>query len=333
MAAKLTGKKLTKVSKRDLVNAVDDGSSVLYSPDGKRLIKLINWNLEKYVIKEGTEVIADEAFYIKSGADSKKRMLKEVIIPNTVTHIGKGAFVACNRMKRMVLPDSITYLGECAFQACDSMEEIVLPDTLTHIGCMAFHQCSSLKHIVIPKNVRHIDSAAFCNCPNVVIESHSSRFVVQDGFLVDIKGKEPLHYFGKEKVVTMPKGIVRIDWPVFSDSDVEEVTIPDTVTTLGFRAFNNCHSLRKVMLPSTINEVVGWTFTYCESLCEICVPKGCKEAYQTMMQEAVAQANNEVESMLSYRVFRRLNLDKYKNPEEYLSALLPVKYWDLLVEV
>jgi hypothetical protein len=68
-------------------------------------------------------------------------------------------------------------------------------------------------------------------------------------------------------------------------------------------------------------------------LCEICVPKGCKEAYQTMMQEAVAQANNEVESMLSYRVFRRLNLDKYKNPEEYLSALLPVKYWDLLVEV
>lgn len=333
MAAKLTGKKLTKVSKRDLVNAVDDGSSVLYSPDGKRLIKQINWNLEKYVIKEGTEVIADEAFYIKSGADSKKRMLKEVIIPNTVTHIGKGAFVACNRMKRMVLPDSITYLGECAFQACDSMEEIVLPDTLTHIGCMAFHQCSSLKHIVIPKNVRHIDSAAFCNCPNVVIESRSSRFVVQDGFLIDSKRKTPFHYFGKEKVVTMPKGIVRIDWPVFSDSDVEEVTIPDTVTTLGFRAFNNCHSLRKVMLPSTIKEVVGWTFTYCESLCEICVPKGCKEAYQTMMQEAVAQANNEVESMLSYRVFRRLNLDKYKNPEEYLSALLPVKYWDLLVEV
>ena len=151
--------------------------------------------------------------------------------------------------------------------------------------------------------------------------------------MIDSKRKTPFHYFGKEKVVTMPKGIVRIDWPVFSDSDVEEVTIPDTVTTLGFRAFNNCHSLRKVMLPSTIKEVVGWTFTYCESLCEICVPKGCKEAYQTMMQEAVAQANNEVESMLSYRVFRRLNLDKYKNPEEYLSALLPVKYWDLLVEV
>jgi hypothetical protein len=87
------------------------------------------------------------------------------------------------------------------------------------------------------------------------------------------------------------------------------------------------------MLPSTIKEIIGWTFTYCGSLREICVPKGCKEAYQKMMQEAAAQANNEAESMLSYRVFRRLNPDKYKNPEEYLSALLPVKYWDLLVEV
>ena len=41
MATKLTGKQLTKVTKKDLANAVDDGNGVLYSPDGKRLIKLI----------------------------------------------------------------------------------------------------------------------------------------------------------------------------------------------------------------------------------------------------------------------------------------------------
>lgn len=333
MAAKLTGKKLTKVSKRDLVNAVDDGSSVLYSPDGKRLIKLINWNLEKYVIKEGTEVIADEAFYIKSGADSKKRMLKEVIIPNTVTHIGKGAFVACNRMKRMVLPDSITYLGECAFQACDSMEEIVLPDTLTHIGCMAFHQCSLLKHVVIPKKARYVDPSAFLDCPNVIIESRSSRFIVQDGFLIDNLYQKLMLYFGKEKIVSIPEGVVWFDWPAFTDSDVEEVLVPDTVKILGFRPFTSCHSLRKITLPPTIIEIVGWTFTYCESLQEICVPKGCKETYLKMMREAVDQVNNDEDYMFPYRVLSKLNPDKYKNPEDYLSALLPVKYWDLLVEV
>jgi len=333
MAAKLTGRKLTKVTKKDLANALDDGNGVLYSPDGKRLIRLINRDLEHYAIKEGTEVIADEAFIPQKGTGDRKKKLKEIVIPNTVTHIGKGAFVGCNRIKRMVLPDSVTYLGECAFQACDSMEEIILPDTLAYIGGMAFFQCSSLKHIVIPKNAKRIDTAAFCDCPKLEIESHSSRFVVRDSFLIDTLYQKLLLYFGKEKAATLPEGIVWFDWPAFSDSDVEEVIVPDTVKILGFRAFNCCHSLRKVTLPSTITEMVGWTFTRCESLQEICVPKGCKETYQKMMQEAVDQANVDKDCLFSYRVLNKLRPDKFNNPEDYLSALLPVKYWDLLVEV
>ena len=333
MATKLTGKQLTKVTKKDLANAVDDGNGVLYSPDGKRLIKLINRDLEYYAIKEGTEVIADEAFIPKKGMGDRKKKLKELVIPNTVTHIGKGAFVACNRMKRVVLPDSVTYLGECAFQGCNLIEEIVLPDALAYIGGMAFHQCSSLKHIVLPKKARHIDPTSFCDCPNVEIESRSSRFVVQDGFLIDNLYQRLLLYFGKKKAVTLPEGIVWFNWTAFSDSDVEEVALPDTVKILGFRAFNSCHSLRKVTLPSTIVEIVGWTFTLCESLQEICVPKGCKETYRKMMQEAVDQANTDEDCLFSYRVLNKLNPDKFKDSEDYLSALLPVKYWDLLVEV
>ena len=62
MATKLTGKQLTKVSKKDLAEAIDDGNGALYSPDGKRLIKFTNKNLSIYAVKEGTEIIADEAF-------------------------------------------------------------------------------------------------------------------------------------------------------------------------------------------------------------------------------------------------------------------------------
>lgn len=333
MATKLTGKQLTKVTKKDLANAVDDGNGVLYSPDCKRLIKLMNKDLEHYAIKEGTEVIADEAFIPKKGTGDRKKKLKEIVIPNTVTHIGKWAFVACNRLKRMVLPDSVTYLGECTFQSCDSIEEIILPDTLAYIGGMAFYQCSSLKHIVLPKKAKRIDTAAFCDCPKLEIESHSSRFIVHDGFLINNLYQKLLLYFGKEKAVTLPEGIVWFDWPAFSDSEIEEVTIPDTVKILGFRAFNSCHSLRKVTLPSTITKIVGWTFTLCESLQEINVPKGYKETYRKMMFEAVNQANANENCMFSYRVLKKLKPDKFNNPEDYLTTLLPVKYWDLLVEV
>ena len=131
------------------------------------------------------------------------------------------------------------------------MEEIILPDTLAYIGGMAFYQCSSLKHIVIPKKAKRIGTAAFCDCPKLEIESHSSRFIVHVGFLIDTLYQKLLLYFGKEKAVTLPEGIVWFDWPAFSDSDIEEVTVPDTVKILGFRAFNSCHSLRKVTLPSS----------------------------------------------------------------------------------
>ena len=332
MATKLTGKQLTKVTKKDLANAVDNGNGVLYSPDGKRLIKLINKDLEHYAIKEGTEVIADEAFIPKKGTGDRKKKLKEIVIPNTVTHIGKGAFVGC-KIEKFVLPDSVTYLGEMAFQGCESLEEIIMPDTLTHIGGMAFFGCRSLKHIVIPRKTRHLGCAAFCGCHNVEIESHSSRFVVQDGFLIDNKVKEPLHCFGKEKAVTLPEGMVRLDWFVFSNSNVEEITVPDTVTTLGFRAFNDCPALRKVTLPASIKSVEGLTFTLCKSLKEICVPKDCKEAFQKMFKETVAQASSQEENMFAYRVLNNLKPDKFSKQEDYLSALLPVKYWDLVVGI
>ncbi len=71
MATKLTGKQLTKVAKKDLANAVDDGNGVLYSPDGKRLIKLVNRDLEHYAVREGTEVIADEAFIMQKGTETR----------------------------------------------------------------------------------------------------------------------------------------------------------------------------------------------------------------------------------------------------------------------
>ena len=262
----------------------------------------------------------------------RKKKLKEIVIPNTVTHIGKGAFVGC-MVEKFVLPDSVTYLGEMAFQGCESLEEIIMPDTLTHIGGMAFFGCISLKHIVIPRKTKHLGCAAFCGCHNVEIGSHSSRFVVQDGFLVDNKEKEPLHYFGKGKVVTLPEGMVRLDWSVFAGSDVEEITVPDTVTTLGFRAFNDCPALRKVTLPASIKSIEGLTFTLCKSLKEICVPKGCKEAFQKMFKEAVYQANTNDNCMFSYRVLNNLNPEKFSNPKDYLTTLLPVKYWELVVEI
>ena len=326
MATKLTGKQLTKVSKKDLAEAIDDGNGAFFSPDGKRLIKFTNKNLTKYAVNEGTEIIADEAFLCMKN-------LKEITIPNTVTYIGKSAFVSLRSIKKIVLPDSVKYLGEMAFMDCISLKEIVLPDTLTHIGGMAFDSCRSLKKVMIPKRLKTLESAAFSGCLQIEIASNSKRFIIKNDFLIDNKNKAPLYYFGKDKKVVMPKGITRIDWPVFIGSQVEEITVSDSVTTLGYRAFNDCPELQIVILPATITEIVGVTFTMCKSLKEVCVPKQCKEAYLKMIYESLAVTPHIIAFKIPQMALSILKPTEFSIPESYMSKILTVKYWELLVEI
>lgn len=105
-------------------------------------------------------------------------------------------------------------------------------------------------------------------------------------------------------------------------------------------AFDQCSSLKHIVIPKKAKRIDTAAFCDCpileiesHSSRFIVIPKGCKETYRKKMLEAVDQANANDNCMFSYRVLNKLRLDKFNNPEDYLSALLPVKYWDLLVEV
>ncbi|MBQ7280165.1 MAG: leucine-rich repeat protein [Bacteroidales bacterium] len=76
--------KITTPTEEDFKNAWTDEYGAKYSQDRKRLLKGPN-NLEEYTILQGTTVICDGAFV---GCKS----LKQINIPNSVTHIGDYAF-------------------------------------------------------------------------------------------------------------------------------------------------------------------------------------------------------------------------------------------------
>lgn len=79
----------TKATEEDFEYAIIDKYGVNYSRDGKKLLKASSSFHEKeYVVREGTEVICDDAF---RWCDS----LQSVTIPNSVTSIGDDAFGCC----------------------------------------------------------------------------------------------------------------------------------------------------------------------------------------------------------------------------------------------
>ena len=62
---------------------------------------------------------------------------------------------------RIEIPNSVTTIGKSAFVYCTSLEEAVIGDGVTEIGSQAFGECTALKRVVIGRGIQSIGDMAF----------------------------------------------------------------------------------------------------------------------------------------------------------------------------
>jgi len=124
------------------------------------------------------EIIGDFAFM---GA-----RFKSFDIPQTVKHIGKGAFLYSDAGKEngeIVLPDGLEYLGEGAFKGCFNLVKITIPEGITEIQAEMFADCTALKSFTASSGLKKVGYAAFSGSgleeitlPDTVEEIENSAF-------------------------------------------------------------------------------------------------------------------------------------------------------------
>ena len=134
------------------------------------LLTYTDKDISKIKIKDGTRLIAGNAFY---GIDS----IKEVYIPNSVRYIGVQAFESCHNLEKVEfeegsrletierdifsgsglrvinLPQSLKKISHYAFGLCD-FESIRIPENVEYIEIWAFIACLSLKRLELPKSLK-----------------------------------------------------------------------------------------------------------------------------------------------------------------------------------
>ena len=247
----------TKATKEDLKDAIEDEYGVKYSRDGKKLLRASYYSsLREYVVREGTEVICDYAFWLCES-------LQSITIPNSVTSIGDGAFKMCKSLQSVTIPNSVTSIGKEAFSSCDSLQSITIPNSVKSIGNRAFYLCESLQSVTIPNSVTSIGDGAFRDC-------NSLQSITIPNSVTSI-GDEAFYRCESLQSVTIPNSVTSIgDDAFYLCESLQSVTIPNSVTSIGDAAFWGCKYLQSITIPNSVRNIGNHAFRDCNICFFIC---------------------------------------------------------------
>lgn len=93
--------------------------------------------------------------------------IKHVNMPNTVSSIGRGAYMGCPRLAYASLSDQITEIPDECFSGCPMLQNADPTERVTRIGHSSYHSCVAIATINIPSAVVAIGDFAFGNCQNL----------------------------------------------------------------------------------------------------------------------------------------------------------------------
>jgi hypothetical protein len=81
---------------------------------------------------------------------------------------------------------------------------------------------------------------------------------------------------GTEEILLYDDGIKEITNRQFG-TNVAEVTLPTSVTKIGYSAFSDCESLTKIEIPDSVVNIGAFAFGGCKSLTHVTIPEGVTE--------------------------------------------------------
>lgn len=222
---------------------------------------------------------------------SKSTINGDYVIKDGTKTIANSAFSNCESLETITIPNSVLYIGQFGFYKCSSLKNVTIPDSVLSIDYRAFGSCASLENVVIGAGVTYIEEGAFRSCKslkNIEVSEDNTAYTSVDGVLFNKDKTELLKY---------PTG-----------SSNTTYTVPDSVTTIGYRAFDYSASLESIVIGAGVTHIGENAFKNCTAL---------KDVYYTGTQEQWNEIVIETDG-----TFENVNIHyNYRNDNDDDSAI------------
>lgn len=86
----------------------------------------------------------------------------------------------------------------------------------------------------------------------------------------------------------------------FSDSKIRNINLPDSITSIGDCAFQNCDYLTEIILPKNLLRIVGGAFQNCDRLQKLSIPKSVTKLDSFLTARCNSLTSLEVENGNTY---------------------------------
>lgn len=226
-------------------------------------------NLTELTFPSTLKTIGNYAFFGSTGSASK---LTTVTLNSGLVSIGEHAFGGHKNLKSIELPASLKVLGEYAFRD-GGISTLTLPDNMTNPGYRPMGVTNSYGIITDRGTI-------FCKADSATARLVSGEYYDPrnpDWSLINMTGglrislwkyssgdelTVPAMFYGQNvvslgsmsaadyKKIILPEGLASISGSF--NSNVEEVIIPDSVTSIGSGLFESLRHMEEIILPDNI---------------------------------------------------------------------------------
>lgn len=154
-------------------------------------------------------------------------------------YYGANLYLGTDLVKDLIIPDHITSIGKYAFNGCVSLENIIFHDNVTSIGTNAFSGCISLTNIKLGKNITSLDGfdfTSYTDLEKIIVSKDNAYYASDKSNVLYSKDMKTIYVYPQNR-----------PWQYYN--------INESTTTVSTNAFYKCLNMETLLIPKSVTTI------------------------------------------------------------------------------